>query len=192
MSGDIVEPSLPKLLAALAVGARSVNHLPVSGKNEDGGDSEETDSENEELDDEFSYQMAFPEFNSICLEARSRLSSLLKETLKISMGQDEDLIDEEVFEFDDPRLWESAAEVCDVLLERVDLYIQNVKEGRAGLDTEQIDAVRHFGTLVRNKARGDFDQLVGSLVDMEVCKISIFPFYSTANHLRLLLTFILC
>ena len=173
MSEDILEPSLPKLLAALALGARSVNNLPVSGKNQDDGDSEDTESENEELDDEFSYQMAFPEFNSICLEARSRLASLLKGSLITSMNQGGDLIDEEMFEFDDPRLWESAADVCEVLLERVDLYIQNAKEDRAGLDIEHLDTVRQFGTLVRNKGKGDFDRLVGSLVEMEVCTIYI-------------------
>jgi exosome complex exonuclease RRP6 len=177
MTEGTATPSLPKLLAALAVGARSVNNLPLSGKNQNKDDNvDETDSENEEeLDDEFNYQMAFPEFNSLCLETRSDLASLLNKALKSSTGQLEqegDVIDEDLFDFDDPRLWESAAEMCDLLLERVDRYIQNVKDGRAGLDLEQIDTMRQIGTMARNKAKGDFDRIIGSLVEMKKPQIT--------------------
>jgi hypothetical protein len=67
MTEGTAMPLLPKLLAALAVGARSANNLPLSGKNQNKDDNiDETDSENEEeLDDEFNYQMAFPKFNSL-------------------------------------------------------------------------------------------------------------------------------
>mmetsp|Transcript_23283 Transcript_23283/g.28607 ORF Transcript_23283/g.28607 Transcript_23283/m.28607 type:complete len:1046 (+) Transcript_23283:200-3337(+) len=181
-----VTPSLPKLLAALALGARSVNNLPLSGKQsnlDDEDDDDESDSDNDETaDDEFSYQMAFPEFNSLCSENRSQLSSLLNRGLKVSLKNDEQIEDDEL-EFDDPRLWESAAEVCEVLLERVDIYIQNVKEGRAGLDFEQVDAVRRFGTLARNKAKGDFERLVGGIVNMEKPQIT-YDFGDTINNSR--------
>jgi hypothetical protein len=79
MTEGTATPLLPKLLAALAVGAQSVNNLPLPGKNQNKDDNvDKMDSENEkELDDEFNYQMAFPEFNSLCLETRSDLASLL-------------------------------------------------------------------------------------------------------------------
>ena len=62
------DPSLPKLLAALAVGVRAANNLPLSAKQVGDDESLDEDSENDdELDDEFNYQMAFPEFNSLIL-----------------------------------------------------------------------------------------------------------------------------
>lgn len=175
------KPSLPKLLASLAAGAKSVNNLPLSGKqkhcdNEDDiDDGSESDSDIE-ADDEFGYQMAFPEFSSLCIETRSALSSLLNQSIKSSMGgqlrnfddgaDGKELDkDEESFEFDDPRLWDNAAETCESLLERVDVYIQNVKEGRAGLEIEHLHHTLG-GQSGRNKAQGEFDRLLGSLVDM--------------------------
>jgi hypothetical protein len=62
--------------------------------------------------------------------------------------------------------------LCDLLLERVDRYIQNVKDGRAGLDLEQIDTMHQIGTMARNKAKGDFDQIIGSLVEMKKLQIT--------------------
>lgn len=168
------QTSLPKLLAALAAGAKSVNNLPSTGKKQQDDDEvlddgSENDSNGEEDDDEFGYQMAFPEFKSLCLETRSSLSQLLNQSIKSSMGQLNNVEGlknddkEQFFDFDDPRLWDNAAETCESILERVDIYIQNVKEGRAGLELEHLHTLRQSG---RNKGQGEFDRLVGSLVDM--------------------------
>jgi hypothetical protein len=162
-------PSLPKLLAALALGARSCNSLPVSSTRDEDEEDDESASENDE-DDEFAYQMAFREFNSLCLESRSELTALLNQSLQSTATATvnaDNMLDD--YEFDDPRLWLTAAEACDVLLERVDLHIQNVKEGRVGLDGEKLgEAIGRVGDMARNKAKGGFHQLIGSLVEMEV------------------------
>jgi len=185
-NGERSPPSLPGLLSALALGARSVNSLPLGkpeSKNENSDDESEDDNDDDDDlddDDEFAYQMAFPEFSSLCLDSRSKLASMLNQALQstatatanvnINTSTDADAAMVEDYEFDDPRLWESAAEACDLLLERVDVYIQNVKEGRAGLglDDEQIhEAIGRIGNVARNKAKGGFDQMMGSLVEME-------------------------
>lgn len=148
MSEEKQENSLSNLLVALALGARSVNALPSS--------------ENDELD----YQMAFPEYNSLCVETRDLLASILNSALQKSGVSLTDA--EEDFEFDDPLLWENAAEVCDVLSEHIDLYIQNYKEAREGLDVDQVAAINRVADVARNKAKNGFDQMLTSIVDMEV------------------------
>ena len=171
-------PSLPKLLAALALGARSCNALPASSTRDEDDDfnsNDENDASENDEDNEFAYQMAFREFNSLCLESRSELAALLNKslqstaTLTSSSSSKETAVD---YEFDDPMLWETAAEACDILLERVDLHIQNVKEGREGLelgDEQKLgEAIGRVGDIARNKAQGGFNQLIGSLVEMEV------------------------
>lgn len=171
-------PSLPKLLAALALGARSCNALPASSTRDEDDDyntNDENDASENDEDDEFAYQMAFREFNSLCLESRSELAALLNKSLQStatstsSSSSKETAVD---YEFDDPMLWETAAEACDILLERVDQHIQNVKEGREGLefgDEQKLgEAIGRVGDIARNKAQGGFNQLIGSLVEMEV------------------------
>ena len=160
-----------KLLAALSVGARSVNSLPkTSERNED---EDASASENEE-DDEFAYHMAFSEYRNLCNDSRAEIASLLNRAFKSSASVEHVVED---FEFDDPQLWETAAEACDCLLERVDQYIQNVKEGRIGQDGEKIgETIAKMGDLARNKAKGGFDQIVGNLVDMEVSNLQILLF----------------
>lgn len=166
-------PSLSKLLAALAVGVRAANNLPSSTKQEDDDDSQvDSDTEEGRVDDEFSFQMAFPEFNSLCLEIREYLSKVLNKALESSTGQldfEGGPIDDN-FEFDDVRLWETAAEMCDVLLERVDLYIQNAKEGTTNL--EHFQSIRQAGSSARYNAKNKFDLLTSSLVDMEKPQIT--------------------
>ena len=198
-------PSLTKLLTALAVGVRSVNSLPLKQRDEDADDrsfwnsDNEDNNEEEDEDNEFSFQMAFPEFNSLCFETRNYLSTLLTKVLKASMGQlnnntasAELLLEDIMFDFDDPRLWENAAEICDLLLEKVELYIQNVHEGRAGLDFDdsneqqqqtQMDNARRIGTMARNKARDKFNLLTSSLVDMEKSQLT-FEFAQSVNNSR--------
>jgi hypothetical protein len=188
-------PSLPKLLAALALGARSCNALPISSvrSNDDADDDNGDDdsaSDRDEGDDEFAYQMAFREFHSLCLESRSDLASMLNRCLqstatttlvKSSKRDDADPSDDsgahigleedyEFLDFDDPVLWEIAAEACDVLLERVDSHVQTVKESRLGMDSgEKLgEIIGRVGDMARNRAKGGFKQIIGGLVKMEV------------------------
>lgn len=161
-----VSPNLQKLLVALAAGARSVNTLPKAPSQKDDDDNSESD---DEADDEFAYQMAFSEFKNLCMDSRSEVASLLNHSLQ-STASINKMVDD--FEFDDPVLWETAAEACDVLLERVDQYIQNEKERRMGQDGVQIgEAIGALATR-RNKAKSGFDQIVGSLVEMEVSSLT--------------------
>ena len=197
-SGEKSPPSLPGLLSALALGARSVNSLPLGKPEKEVNSDDDSEEDNdEEDDDEFAYQMAFPEFSSLCLDSRSKLASMLNQALQstatanvtasTSTGIDAAMVED--YEFDDPRLWESAAEACDLLLERVDVYIQNVKEGRAGLDMddEQIhEAIGRIGNVARNKAKGGFDQMMGSLVEMEVSVVRFYYLLLLENAIQMI------
>ena len=97
------EPSLPKLLASLALGARAVNALPLSREN--------NDAQEEDDGDEFSFHMSLPEFASLNNEARQSLSSLLSQALEgISTDEDDAMDGAEDYEFDDPELWTKVRE----------------------------------------------------------------------------------
>ncbi|KAL3821654.1 hypothetical protein ACHAXA_006074 [Cyclostephanos tholiformis] len=88
-------PSLPRLLASLALGARSVGSLPLARekkkeKNEGGGqrrrrgrddDGEDPEDDDEEVD-EFSFRMSLSEFAALNVDARTSLSSLLCRALR--------------------------------------------------------------------------------------------------------------
>jgi ribonuclease D len=98
-------PSLPRLLASLALGARSVGSLPLAReekkekKNELGGRArcnEDDDDDGEYDDDEFSFRMSLPEFAALNADARTSLSSLLCRALRgVSRysGDDDDVDD---------------------------------------------------------------------------------------------------
>lgn len=182
-------PNLPKLLAALEVGTQAANALPKNStrNSQDNGlddDDDDDDAENEDGDDdddEFDYQMAFSEFKTLCLQSRSELAKLLSRSLE-STACFETVIENS--DFDDPILWEHAAEACDILLERVDQYIQNVKEGRIGQEGEKVsEAVDRFGALARNKAKGGLQQILSSLIEMEKPQIK-YNFYGTVQNSR--------
>ena len=89
------EASLPKLLSALAVGARAVHSLPGN-------------------EDDLAYHMAFSEFSSSCSHLENQVSDLVLDTLQ-QIDVDTDM--------EDLTLWEKCAEACDWLLERVDFYM---------------------------------------------------------------------
>jgi len=95
MSSSEKEASLPKLLSALAVGARAVRSLPDN-------------------EDDLAYHMAFSEFSSSCGELESQVSELVLDTLQ-HVDVDTDM--------DDLGLWEKCAEACEWLLERVEIYM---------------------------------------------------------------------
>eukprot|EP00978_Attheya_sp_CCMP212_P036751 scaffold168955_cov48-Attheya_sp.AAC.1 len=96
------EPSLPKLLAALALGAHAVNGLPMGksgGDENDGSDHDDDDDEEDGMaEDEFAYQSAFPEFSSLCGTARHELAQLLQ--LVLDMEND-------ASNNDDAAMWEN-------------------------------------------------------------------------------------
>ncbi|KAL7466463.1 hypothetical protein ACHAXS_006764 [Conticribra weissflogii] len=84
------EPSLSKLLASLAQGARAVNNLPLSLKKIDDEDDDDAtnrdvdeehdgdgDGDDDDDEDEFSFRMSLPEFASLNHQARRSLSELL-------------------------------------------------------------------------------------------------------------------
>jgi hypothetical protein len=162
-------PDLQKLLVALASGARSVNALPKAPSQTEDDDNSESD---DERDDEFAYQMAFSEFKNLCMDSRLDLTSLLNQSLQSTASVNNKV---EGYEFDDPILWETAAEACDVLLERVERYIQNEKEGRMGQDGAEIGEA--VGVL-NSRRKSGFDQIVGSLVEMEVSSSILNSFFS--------------
>mmetsp|Transcript_3835 Transcript_3835/g.7345 ORF Transcript_3835/g.7345 Transcript_3835/m.7345 type:complete len:1001 (-) Transcript_3835:217-3219(-) len=176
-------PNLPKLLAALEVGKQVVSALPKNS-NRNGQDDESDDDANQEEDDdddEFDYQMAFSEFKNLCLESRTELATLLSRSLE-STACFETVMDNS--DFNDPVLWEHAAEACDILSERVDQYIQNVKEGRIGLEGAKVsEAVERFGELARNKVKGGLQQILSGLVEMEKPQVK-YNFYGTVQNSR--------
>jgi hypothetical protein len=121
--------------------------------------------------------MAFPEFSSICLEARQLLVELLNEAMQTSL--DADILDnvhpashliDGALDFDHPVFWDAAAEACEVLLDRVEMFMQSVREKNIdGFTDDKItSAIKRAGKAARAKAKGGWNVLMQSLVDMEV------------------------
>lgn len=213
--------SLPKLLAALASGARSVNSLPLSlPTNDNDTDSEQEDTSNDANNgiggdnfggfggevDEFAFHMAFPEVQSQCHETRVKLAQIVHVALNLScpdlavtatttntaaaggditdgtnlnnspeyipnIDNDTAGVAAGVVDFDDPLLWENAAEACDVLMDQVEGYIQTVQEGKL----HSSSTVKELETLVRgqvgagrNAFASRWNQVVEGTKDMEV------------------------
>ncbi|KAL9188382.1 hypothetical protein ACHAXT_006760 [Thalassiosira profunda] len=156
------EPSLPKLLASLALGARAVNALPLSREN--------NDAQEEDGDDEFSFQMSLPEFSSLNTEARQSLSSLLSQALEgISTDEDAAMDGVEDYEFDDPELWTKCADACDALYDRVSAHIareERRQDGDEGYDTLAA-ALGTASQRARTKASGAYGRMLEGLADME-------------------------
>jgi hypothetical protein len=153
----------------------SANALPrTSSKNDSYGSDEDSDD-----DDEFGYLMAFPEFRSVCLEARSALVDLLTHAMHISLGHDSrasDILNDpnqlkwEHLDLDHPVLWDLTAETAEVLLDRVDSFMTSARERRMeGLaDNKLIPVIKYARDAARMKAKGRWNDLLESLVDMEV------------------------
>jgi hypothetical protein len=92
-AGDEEAASLPKLLAALAMGARAVHSLP--------------------LGDEFDFQSSFPECGNLAADTRERLVDVLALVEPSLRGRDAT----------DPQVWEICADTCDALLEQAEVQI---------------------------------------------------------------------
>jgi hypothetical protein len=159
------EPSLPKLLAALALGARAVNGLPMGksgGDENDGSDNDDDDDDDEDgmAEDEFAYQSAFPEFANLCGTARRELAQLLQ--LVLDMENDS-------FNNDDAAMWERAADLCDSLLEDVESHVQTVRDKASGVTT--VNVLTQLSQQARTQSNNSYGLLLSGLVSMEVCYI---------------------
>lgn len=164
-------PSLPKLLASLALGARSVNNLPIAST--PSSDDDGSTGGGEEDDDEFAFRMSLPEFASLNNEARQSLTSLLCKALEGTahltqyqqlMADSGDGNDDDVYEFDDPELWERCADACDAVLDRVTSYINKYNSG----DVENlVDIIGAVSSQARNKASNSYGRMIQGLASME-------------------------
>ena len=164
-------PSLPKLLASLALGARSVSNLPftsIPSSDDDGSSAGGDDNE----DDEFEFRMSLPEFASLNNEARESLASLLNDALAGTshLTQQQQLMNDgsgdgdHTYEFDDPELWERCADACDAILDRVTTYITNYNSG----DVENlVDVIGAVSSQARNKASSSYGRMIQGLASME-------------------------
>eukprot|EP00984_Skeletonema_dohrnii_P019810 scaffold9537_cov111-Skeletonema_dohrnii-CCMP3373.AAC.3 len=161
-------PSLPKLLASLALGARSVNNLPIASTPSSDDDGS---TGGEEEDDEFAFRMSLPEFASLNNEARQSLTSLLCKALEgtAHLTQHQQQMDDsgdgdDAYEFDDPELWERCADACDAVLDRVTSYINKYNSG----DVENlVDVIGAVSAQARNKASNSYGRMIQGLASME-------------------------
>ncbi|KAL7536301.1 hypothetical protein ACHAXR_011263 [Thalassiosira sp. AJA248-18] len=176
------KPSLPKLLDSLALGARSVNALPLTRqKNHDNDDDDDDDLLE---DDAFAFRMSLPEFASLNNEARQSLTSLLCQTLEGIVSTTGDDINDndgdgnnddnkELYEFDDPELWERCADACDALYDRVKSYITTSEQqsGEGGGGDKQYEtlasAINNVSQRARHNASGAYGRMINGLADME-------------------------
>ncbi|KAL3764366.1 hypothetical protein ACHAWU_006004 [Discostella pseudostelligera] len=178
------QPSLPNLLASLALGVRSVNALPLTNTptantKTTGGDDDDDDDEQ----DEFSFRMSLPEFASLNNEARQSLSSLLCEALEGLSSSSSDHVDDDTininnnisYEFDDPELWEQCADACDALYDRVSSYIADSEQRAVDGDgtgthnnyTAIASAITTVAQRARANASGAYGRMIQGLADME-------------------------
>eukprot|EP00571_Detonula_confervacea_P000668 CAMPEP_0172322716 /NCGR_PEP_ID=MMETSP1058-20130122/46705_1 /TAXON_ID=83371 /ORGANISM="Detonula confervacea, Strain CCMP 353" /LENGTH=1045 /DNA_ID=CAMNT_0013038533 /DNA_START=70 /DNA_END=3207 /DNA_ORIENTATION=+ len=168
------KPSLPKLLASLALGARAVNALPIARENENNDDDDYAD-DNEDLDDEFAFRMSLPEFASLNNEAQQSLSSLLCQALECAPSSDnhDDKTtndNDELYEIDDPELWERCADACDALYDRVTAYISQEQRNQGGETDEAslaLSAISNVAQRARTNASGSYGRMIQGLADME-------------------------
>lgn len=178
MTREETPPSLPALLSALALGARSVSSLPLA---ESSADKDDDDTDADATNDEFAFRMSLPEFASLNHEARRLLSSLLRRALNDD-DDDDHAQKEEEEDLSDPALWEKCADACEALLDRVALYI----ERREGEEKEDLgswtEAVGGASDMARREAEGKYGRMIRGVVDMEkvgfvfVRRCSIFLF----------------
>ena len=177
-------PSLPRLLASLALGARSVGSLPLSrARNDDQDDREDDeDDEDDKDDDEFSFRMSLPEFAALNAEARRTISSLLCRALGGigRRGNDDDVYENDedendndenyVYEFDDPELWERCADACDALYDQVSSHISSSSSSSsasASASGGTLVALSDASRLARRNALGSHARMTSAIVDME-------------------------
>ena len=149
------ESSLPKLLAALAAGARSVHGLP--------------------LEDDFSYESSFPEFSKALGETQEELLQALSLALQYTSSDEdaEGLLDPESFrDIQDPMLWDACADACEDLIEQVEA---SLKVDGSIVQDENALAVSTLSNLAgraRIMGKSTLGRLAASTVDMEKPQIT--------------------
>ena len=188
---DCDRPSLSRLLASLALGARSVSSLPLAHEKKSSGISDNASDDDDDADDEFAFRLSLPEFAALNIDARSSLSSLLCRALQGVVTHTEDDYErgnDDVndtahddddddhnnileYEFDDPELWERCADACDALYERVSSYIaseQEMKSSGGGIDTAlALSTLVDASNTARRNGIGAYGRMTSALVDME-------------------------
>ncbi|KAL7546058.1 hypothetical protein ACHAWF_009400, partial [Thalassiosira exigua] len=190
--GSPDKPSLPRLLAALALGARSVNALPIAREGDADGDGGkgragrggggggrdvrgDGDSDDDD-DDEFAFRMSLPEFASLNREARREVADLLSTALDaISVdgdggtegggGNDNDGDGAaKEYDFDDPELWERCADACDALCDRVSGYTSSREGGKAGEGGGELSALSTAASSASRQARNRATSAYGKMM----------------------------
>jgi hypothetical protein len=130
------------LLSALAVSARSAAAIPCDEEDKaEGGSGQGGD---------FSFANSFPEYQTLTNSARGRVGALISRSMQACNPGSPDAWgdDEWGAELDDPNLWESCADACEALLERVNGIIDgNVEVGGDGRLREKV-SLEEKGCLV--------------------------------------------
>ena len=128
-----VSAAINSLLTALAVGARAASGIASDAPLPPPPSSSSSSSSSLAVGD-FTFLSSFPEFQNLTASARSRVASILRSTLSslsvvdgvsvvlppnsFSLPNDASSV-EWGADTDDPELWESCADACEVLLDRV-------------------------------------------------------------------------
>eukprot|EP00977_Amphora_coffeiformis_P015985 scaffold4833_cov233-Amphora_coffeaeformis.AAC.20 len=132
--GDKPPDPLKDLLASLASGARAVSGIPV--------------------EDDYSFQASFPEFAAALNDAQESLRGIVFDILE---DQTDIQHDDEV---DDPFLLEQAADLCDVMMEQLESYLQ-----QSGSESGQV--LQDFAQSARNRSKKSFRAMMDGIVEME-------------------------
>jgi exosome complex exonuclease RRP6 len=131
------ETMLSQLMTALAAGARAVQGLP--------------------LEDEYDYQISYPEFRQLVESNHESLIDVLLLALSSSSSLSDhfnDYLGLEIDSLDDPLLWEACADICDGLLEQAEHYSSS---------TNMAKDLRN----ARDQANTSFGRLMQGIVEME-------------------------
>jgi len=148
------------LLSALATTTKCASKIPVNGK---------IDKNNEVDAGEFTFNCSFPEFQTLTNTARGRVNDLISRSMNVSLGDVADGVNDEWGdEVDDPELWESCADACEALLERVNAIVDgNFDVGGDGRLREKETLLNGVASLARQTAAQKLAQLTSNHVDME-------------------------
>jgi exosome complex exonuclease RRP6 len=153
---DDESASLQKLLVALGAGARAVHGLP--------------------LEDDFSFEAAFPEFAKSLSETQESLLETLLLALPYTLNHSrdsangiDDALDLDSFQdIQDPLLWDACADACEELLDCVEAFLQSkttiVDDDNVAMATGNLS---DLAGIARHKAKSSMGRLVESTVDME-------------------------
>lgn len=124
---------LKDLLASLAAGARAVNGIPV--------------------EDDYAFQSSFPEFATALNDAQEALRSIVFDILE---DQADTHLEDDT---DDPFLLEQAADLCDLLMEQLEAYLQ--RSGHSG------QALNEFAQTSRTRSKKSYKTMMDGIVEME-------------------------